>query len=143
MKTRLQHFLQAENLTPSQFADRIGIQRSGVSHVLAGRNKPGFDFMESMLLSYPSLNAEWLMTGKGKMYKELKQSLPQETEDIQDQDQEQQVTQKPVQSEMLFQNAEQLMDSGAETYSKPPEEERKVVKVLFFYSDNTFSEFTP
>ena len=143
MKTRLQHFLQAENLTPSQFADRIGIQRSGVSHVLAGRNKPGFDFMESMLLSYPSLNAEWLMTGKGKMYKELKQSLPQETEDIQDQDQEQQVTQKPVQSEMLFQNAEQLMDSGAKTYSKPSEEERKVVKVLFFYSDNTFSEFTP
>ena len=115
MKTRLQHFLQAENLTPSQFADRIGIQRSGVSHVLAGRNKPGFDFMESMLLSYPSLNAEWLMTGKGKMYKEIKQSLPQETEDIQDQDQEQQVTQKPVQSEMLFQNAEQLMDSGAKT----------------------------
>ena len=143
MKTRLQHFLQAENITPSQFADRIGIQRSGVSHVLAGRNKPGFDFMESMLLSYPSLNAEWLMTGKGKMYRELKQGLPQEAEDIQDQDQEQQITQKPVQTEMLFQNAEQLKDSGTKTYSKPPEEGRKVVKVLFFYSDNTFSEFTP
>ena len=78
MKTRLQQFLQAENLTPSQFADRLGIQRSGVSHVLAGRNKPGFDFMESMLLSYPSLNAEWLMTGKGKMYKDMKQEDLQE-----------------------------------------------------------------
>jgi transcriptional regulator with XRE-family HTH domain len=38
MRTRLQQFLQAENMSPSRFADQIGIQRSGVSHILSGRN---------------------------------------------------------------------------------------------------------
>ena len=50
MRTRLQQFLQAENLSPSRFADQIGIQRSGMSHILSGRNKPGFDFIEKILL---------------------------------------------------------------------------------------------
>ena len=72
MQSRLQQFLQAENITPARFADQIGIQRSGVSHILAGRNKPGFDFIEKMLRCYPSLNAEWLITGKGKMFKEIR-----------------------------------------------------------------------
>ncbi len=72
MQNRLQQFLQAENITPARFADQIGIQRSGVSHILSGRNKPGFDFIEKMLRCYPSLNAEWIITGKGKMYKEIR-----------------------------------------------------------------------
>lgn len=142
MKTRLQQFLQAENLSPSQFADRIGIQRSGVSHVLAGRNKPGFDFMESMLLSYPSLNAEWLMTGKGKMYKDMKQEDLQEIQRSMEK-QEQPPVPGTVQQEGLFANIEPLSHSPAKPYHTPSEEEHKLIKVLLFYSDNTFSEFFP
>ncbi|MBQ9477232.1 MAG: helix-turn-helix transcriptional regulator [Bacteroidales bacterium] len=69
MNQRLQQFLQAENLSQSQFADSINVARASVSHILAGRNKPGFEFIESMSRRYPSLNLEWLVTGKGKMYK--------------------------------------------------------------------------
>ena len=70
MNRRLLQFLQAENLTQTQFADILSVARGSVSHILAGRNKPGYDFMESLLLHYPNLNLEWLLTGQGKMYKE-------------------------------------------------------------------------
>ena len=69
MNNRLQQFLAAENISQSVFADTIGVARASVSHILAGRNKPGFDFIESMSKHYPRINLEWLITGKGKMYK--------------------------------------------------------------------------
>lgn len=70
MNRRLLQFLQAENLTQTQFADTLSVARGGVSHILSGRNKPGYDFLESLLLHYPRLNLEWLLTGKGRMYKD-------------------------------------------------------------------------
>lgn len=74
MEKRLLQFLTAENITQSQFADSIKVAKASVSHILAGRNKPGFDFIESTAKRYPELNIEWLITGNGKMYKGLKAS---------------------------------------------------------------------
>ena len=68
MKDRIIQFLSANNLTSTKFADEIGVQRSSISHILSGRNKPSFDFIEKMLLAYPDINAQWLITGKGNMY---------------------------------------------------------------------------
>ena len=69
MDKRLQQFLSAENITQAQFADEIGVARASVSHILAGRNKPGFDFITSMSQHFPDLSLEWLISGRGKMYK--------------------------------------------------------------------------
>lgn len=69
MNKRLEQFLAAENISQSQFADTIGVARASISHILAGRNKPGFDFIESTARHYPSLNIEWLILGTGKMYR--------------------------------------------------------------------------
>ena len=72
MNKRLQQFLAAENISQAQFAETIGVARASVSHILAGRNKPGFDFLESMVRHYPNLNFEWLLTGRGRMYDSAK-----------------------------------------------------------------------
>lgn len=69
MINRLLQFLGAENISQSQFADTIGVARASVSHILSGRNKPGYDFIEGIMLHYPALNMEWLITGRGRMYK--------------------------------------------------------------------------
>jgi len=133
MRTRLQQFLQAENMSPSRFADQIGIQRSGVSHILSGRNKPGFDFIEKMLLAYPSLNAEWLITGKGKMYKEAKAASLFSPEEL-------------PESIPVSEKEENMTDeisSSEEYYEKSSEVLHKLVKVLLFYSDNTFTAYSP
>ena len=70
MNTRLKQFLAAENITQAQFADTIKVVRASVSHVLSGRNNPGYDFIKAIMTAYPTLSIEWLMLGKGKMYKE-------------------------------------------------------------------------
>ena len=68
MNTRLQQFLTLENLSPARLADILGVQRSGMSHLLSGRNKPGYDFILKLCTKYPDLNANWFITGKGKPY---------------------------------------------------------------------------
>lgn len=69
MTERLLRFLAAENITQSQLADSLGVARASISHIVSGRNKPGFDFIEKMALQYPGLSLEWLVTGRGKMYR--------------------------------------------------------------------------
>lgn len=66
---RLQQFLSAENITQAQFADSLGITRASISHILAGRNKPSFDFLSGVLRHYPNLSIDWLIAGKGRMYR--------------------------------------------------------------------------
>jgi transcriptional regulator with XRE-family HTH domain len=70
MDKRLQQFLDAENISQSQLADTLGVARAGISHILSGRNRPGFDFLEAMALHYPQVSMDWLLTGKGRMYKD-------------------------------------------------------------------------
>lgn len=80
MNRRLLLFLQAQGITQSQFADTLSVARGSVSHILSGRNKPGYEFLESLALHYPSLNMDWLFTGKGSMYKNASEAdnVPQE-----------------------------------------------------------------
>ena len=70
MNKRLEQFLAAENISQAQFADEIHVARASVSHILAGRNKPSYDFITGMLEQFPRLNPEWLLTGRVKMYKD-------------------------------------------------------------------------
>ena len=71
MNNRLQQFLELENITPARLADTLGVQRSGLSHILSGRNKPGFEFITKLLTKFPHINSDWLLLGKGKPYKEM------------------------------------------------------------------------
>jgi transcriptional regulator with XRE-family HTH domain len=70
MKERIIEFLRAENKSSSQFAEEIGVQPSGISHIISGRNKPSLDFIVKMLEKYSFLSTEWLLFGRGEMYKD-------------------------------------------------------------------------
>ncbi|MGN1217623.1 MAG: helix-turn-helix domain-containing protein, partial [Phocaeicola sp.] len=70
MNTRLKQFMAAENITQSQLADSLNVVRASVSHILSGRNNPSYEFIKALMTRYPRLNMEWLMFGKGKMYKD-------------------------------------------------------------------------
>lgn len=114
MNRRLLQFLQAESVTQTQLADTLGVARGSVSHILAGRNKPGYDFLESLLLHYPQLNLDWLLTGKGRMYKaESAQEMPSEAPEL-----------------SLFPH--QVKPEG-----------RQIDRILVFFNDNTWQEFHP
>ena len=67
MINRIKRFIEIQNLTSSNFANEIGVQRSSVSHVLSGRNKPSLDFITKIKERFPEINLEWLIIGKGSM----------------------------------------------------------------------------
>ena len=68
MKDRILEFLKAENKSSAQLAEEIGVQPSGISHIISGRNKPSLDFVLKMLEKYPFISTEWLLFGRGTMY---------------------------------------------------------------------------
>lgn len=131
MNRRLQQFLELENLTSAKLAETLSVQASGISHILSGRNKPGFDFIQKIATKYPQINLEWLITGKGKPYKELNQDSPN-----------------------LFNPSTVNEDSSVIDFEfnnevntdKPLEEtkisiSKKIRRITIFYNDDSFEEF--
>jgi transcriptional regulator with XRE-family HTH domain len=139
MNERLTTFLRAEQLSPSQFADFMGIQRSGVSHILSGRNKPGFDFFSTFLHKFPAVNIEWLISGRGKMYKDMetKPLFPEfaPLPEIKDTATVETPTGTPPNQAAVTENP-----APPATSAKAPES-RRIEKVVVLYSDSTFSDF--
>lgn len=69
MKDRIILLIKAKNLTAAQFADEIGVQKSSISHIISGRNNASLDFIQKVLLCYPEVSMDWLMFGKGPIFK--------------------------------------------------------------------------
>lgn len=64
-RERIELLMKCYNLSPSQLADKTGIQRASVSHILSGRNKPSLDVMIKIYDAFPGVDMKWLMTGVG------------------------------------------------------------------------------
>jgi len=75
---RLQKVMDFYGETSSSFAEKIGVQRSSISHILSGRNKPSLDFILKVLSSFPDLELYWLINGKGTFPKEIKTEIEKE-----------------------------------------------------------------
>ncbi len=151
MKERLTQLLDLEQLTPSKFADIIGVQRSSVSHVISGRNKPSFDFIQKTLTAFPGLNAEWLILGKGTLYDQMGRGTtgnlfdaPSDEDpgqfplDIPDKGAEKDFPEesKPV----LADHSEEIPGDLVPEGSRSP---GKIVQVMVFYEDDTFKTYKP
>ena len=129
MNNRLQQFLAAENISQSQFADSIGVARASITHIISGRNKPGFDFIERMARRYPSLNIEWLVTGNGRMYKDIASQIPDSQEDI-----ELFPSTKEEPSPVDIQEVNELR-------AVSESQNRKIARITVFFEDGTFQDF--
>lgn len=61
---RIRNVIEESELSAAAFADKIGVQRSSISHILSGRNKPSLDFILKVLDTFPTLDSDWLLLGK-------------------------------------------------------------------------------
>jgi transcriptional regulator with XRE-family HTH domain len=62
--TRLNIIMKRYDLSAAQLAEKLNIQRSSISHLLSGRNKPRFDFLRKLVEVFPDIDIKWLLTGK-------------------------------------------------------------------------------
>jgi len=142
MKERILHFLARENKSSSQFAAEIGVQPSSISHILSGRNKPSLDFVVKMLSKYAELNSEWLLFGRGDMYKGDNEPSLFNNFDIKTEDspREKDISAIMAESKEIFDEIKPLTESEGPEKSDSIKKTRKIV---VFYNDNTFTEFCP
>jgi transcriptional regulator with XRE-family HTH domain len=143
MKERLLEFLKAENKSSAQLAEEISVQPSGISHILSGRNNPSLDFVLKMLEKYKFLSTDWLLFGKGSMYKDIKmQTLFDEITIVDKEIDTKLLKNEPRKSEIEFQDVrkdEQTKDSEVPTKNKAS----IVEKIVWFYDNNSFEEYFP
>lgn len=143
MNTRLKQFLAAENITQAQFADTIEVVRASVSHVLAGRNNPSYDFLKALMTKYPRLNMEWLMFGKGKMYKDTNdtESVVQAQEVLLFSDehaQDSDICEQPVCTPPPTPSYSETLTAANDTQQTV--NKRKVSKIIILFDDGSFQE---
>ncbi len=184
MIDRISLILKAKNINASQFADEIGVQRSSISHVLSGRNKPSLEFVQKILKRYPELNPDWVLFGKGPMnmeynlFSETQEVLPLKEETFARAVKKQETLMRPEPEEIkpaetmktmaeTAQEKEELLplkeipatvpvtdttkEKTVETpslntqetrlFDKP--EEKKVQKIIMFFENKTFREYSP
>lgn len=126
-------------MTQSQFADSIGVGRASVSHILAGRNKPGYDFIEKMASRYPEINLDWLITGKGKMYKKDRAaSAPPAEPALFQENEAEEMAESADEKSIEMENSAPAEESATEDEEMPPE--KKISRVIVFYDDGTYQE---
>jgi len=113
---RLQKVIDFYNETASSFAEKIGVQRSSISHILSGRNKPSLDFVMKILHSYPEVELYWLMNGKGEFPSLHKNSELSDSN----------LTETPKVSKTTLDQLNSEID-----------------KIVIFYKDGTFKSYKP
>ncbi len=144
MNVRLQQFLNLENLTSARFADIMNIQRSNVSHILSGRNKPSWDFIQRFAVKFPNINTDWLLFGKGKPYRESATTPSVINSPVVD-DIFAPITPESVEfsidSEVNY--SEDVANESKIPQSSPISQPKSVRRITLYYSDGTFQEFFP
>jgi len=148
IKERIRRIISKKGLSPSKFADTIGVQRSGISHILSGRNKPSLELLNKILINFPDINAGWLITGNGDAFGEIdkKGTLPADELFTGNEP-----GKKKTEVEMNVNREEdppeysiRRKNTGQESPGKDSffKEEKKIEKIVVFFSDRTFREYS-
>jgi len=131
MISRIRTLLNKEDISASKLAEKIGVQRSSISHILSERNKPSLEFIQKILVHFPHISAEWLLTGKGGYLKidqaKLKESKPSTTSSSS--------SLKTEESNLAPPSNQSLFSEIKKGASK------KTVRVITIYDDGSFDEF--
>ena len=150
MKDRIIKLMESEGLSPAQFAEMVGIQRSAVSHLVTGRNKPSLEVVQKILNTFRTINSDWLILGIGKIYRQEKQSQQpslfaenSEKQDVKD------LTAK-AEPEKTLSEKPLIHNETPQTETKPPvlppapaEKAKALRNIIVYYSNGMFEEFAP
>ncbi|MGH1388186.1 helix-turn-helix domain-containing protein [Kordia sp.] len=129
---RLKKVIEYYDLSASAFADKLGVQRSSISHILSGRNKPSLEFVMKILSNFPEVELYWLLNGKGSFPKSTASvnvptatpiSIPK-------------TTQTTVQQSLpLEEKVTSTIPTNISTNGKT------IDKIVIFYTDGTFEAY--
>jgi transcriptional regulator with XRE-family HTH domain len=146
---RLELILEYYGLNASAFADKIGVQRSSLSHLLSGRNKPSLDFILKILEVFPDVDLYWILNGKGSFPKKIAEVNPI------DATQNTSPTSTPILNKQetndLFSVTAATVPSNSTATAKTivnekitiPTTSNEIDKIVIFYKNGTFKDYKP
>lgn len=173
MVNRVKQVINLKNLTPSHFADHIGVPRSTISHILSGRNKPSLEVVQKILEAFPDISTEWLVKGTGNIsissptlfsnFENMPDINPVDHEDIDDNPHIKQLDKGSsssvetgalsaekdgIKEEKRKENIEKSKEiKQTESIAIDTRNESvksvKSVKIIIVYSDGTYTEYLP
>jgi DNA-binding XRE family transcriptional regulator len=165
---RITKVIEYSELTPAEFAEEIGVQRSSISHIISGRNKPSLDFITKIKSTFPKFEWNWLITGEGEML--ISDKLPEPAIEEKPEPVEKKKTSLPdlfslindenfgqTESEDKFEKPK-LRESDIsrpipeknilsnsqpldKSVQKSDSKNKNVKRIVFFYEDGTFETF--
>jgi len=170
MVDRIKQIMELYQLTPASFAETIGINRSNLTHLFSGRNQPSLDLAKKILHYYPDIKTEWLIMGVGSMFRNDEEKeltlkaqnerklqtetsepnlfstvspvtnvIPKESPVVK----EKEIDEEIYDSREVEKKAEPVIEKPVEKEIKASYPALSVVKIVFFYSDNSFEVFHP
>ena len=148
---RLELILDYYSLSASGFADKIDVQRSSLSHLLSGRNKPSLDFILKIIAVFPEVDLYWILNGKGNFPKSESNSTQQVAQKVNTAP-----TPKFAIGDNLFttnidsdikNNGDsdniEILENNQNTTIKNNLKSSNIERIVIFYLDGTFSEYCP
>ena len=170
LNSRVQKIINYSELSSSEFADEIGVQRSNISHILSGRNKPSLDFLMKIKDRFPEIQWEWLIEGKGAMIFSENEadstpssysleeskinddepiitglfSIPsQEIDENTKQEEVKSEISEPIQYNIVENTPEISENKNISETEAPAEKGNNIKKIIFFYENGKFEVFEP
>lgn len=140
LNEKIKQILVDKNISPSHFADEIGIQRSSISHIIAGRNKPSLDIVQKIIKRFPDLGVNWILDDE---------DLPESVSEIKPfgaddytlfNGQKSGISSLPDSRKNVGTRPNSVHENLMHMHAAAPAE-KKVERILVFYSDGTFQEF--
>jgi predicted transcriptional regulator len=125
---RLQKILDFYGLSATSFSEEIAFNRSTISHLLSGRNKPSLEFVMKLLQTYPEVELYWLLNGKGSFPTTSKKTIVHS---------ETTSTQKNENSPDINISEKSVFENISEKKSNT----RAIDRIVVFYHDGTFKEY--
>ena len=125
-KERIEKVISSLGLNARQFAAEIHVQPGTISNMMAGRNKPSLEVMKRIMERYPTLNPEWLIAGRGEMWR----TEPGKDPGLFD-------TQAPDPKEK---SPRQIQKEEPQVVLAAPH--KSISRIVVYYTDNTFEEFS-
>ena len=124
--SRIEEVRKNHELTAASFATKIGVQRSAISHILSGRNKPSLEFLMKIHDSFDEVNLEWLILGKpSPLSKNLE--IPANHTEI----------------NQLTNVLDNMLPVSKSDISNESQSAHAPKEIIYLYEDGKFERFTP
>ena len=147
MREKLLVLMKNEGLTSSRLAELLGIQPSGISHILAGRNKPSFDLVQKILRRFPNVNPDWLLLDSDQFYRDGG-AAPHSPTSREDGVEEvaPSLFAAPLEEREKCNSQESIAEQKkvADTiFSMTSNSSKQVERIIVLYTDKSFDSYTP